>query len=433
MLLGINLNTVVAQNPDKGQNSRSLIIDNSPTEINHFIGIPDSLWVILDESATPLWSNDSIQNYILVDPIETTSYILYVLQDTDTIEQLSFDVIVENIIDFAFDTVCVGTPTTFINTSIVSDSITDIIWDTDGDAQFDDGEGNVITYLFPIGGTYLSGMRVYFKNSPMQIVYNAVPVGDKPKVDFTYNGLCVGSYTNFLDESTVEIGELDSYHWDLGDGNIKNGASTQHVYNLPDTFQVTLSVKSNIGCVDSTKKDVTIVAPEAIEMETSTGTVINNGDTVYFTQGQTITIEIMNPGDYDSTIWYNDDRAESIIIAEEGNYSVEAFKYSCSSSIGFVASYGSTPPQPVGENVMNLITPNGDGFNDYWIVNDPEITFPITVNIYNRSGNQVFSSSNYGNDWDGQFDGNPLPQATYYYIIEDANKNILKGAVTIIR
>ncbi len=82
---------------------------------------------------------------------------------------------------------------------------------------------------------------------------------------------------------------------------------------------------------------------------------------------------------------------------------------------------------------MNLFTPNGDGINDYWIVNDPDIISPFKVNIYNRSGKQVYANNDYTNTWTGQYDGNPLPQATYYYIIEDGSGVVFKGAVTIIR
>ncbi len=82
---------------------------------------------------------------------------------------------------------------------------------------------------------------------------------------------------------------------------------------------------------------------------------------------------------------------------------------------------------------MNLFTPNGDGINDFWIVNDPDITSPFKVNIYNRSGKQVYANNDYKNTWIGQYNGNPLPQATYYYIIEDVSGKVFKGAVTIIR
>jgi len=82
---------------------------------------------------------------------------------------------------------------------------------------------------------------------------------------------------------------------------------------------------------------------------------------------------------------------------------------------------------------MNLFTPNGDGFNDVWFVNTTDILFPIKVTVYNRYGGTVYFSDNYQNDWDGYYKGNPLPQATYYFVIEDSNGNFFRGPVTIIR
>ncbi|MCT4561884.1 MAG: gliding motility-associated C-terminal domain-containing protein [Crocinitomicaceae bacterium] len=84
--------------------------------------------------------------------------------------------------------------------------------------------------------------------------------------------------------------------------------------------------------------------------------------------------------------------------------------------------------------VPNLFSPNGDGINDYFEI--PEIgSYPNTkMTIINREGVIVFSSDNYQNDWDGTYQGNKLPEATYYYLVEFANfEKVYKGAITILR
>ena len=57
------------------------------------------------------------------------------------------------------------------------------------------------------------------------------------------------------------------------------------------------------------------------------------------------------------------------------------------------------------------------------------------INIYNRWGQLVFkSTSNYkGNEWDGTYNGTPLPFAVYYYTIDPINENCktYNGGVTI--
>jgi gliding motility-associated-like protein len=61
----------------------------------------------------------------------------------------------------------------------------------------------------------------------------------------------------------------------------------------------------------------------------------------------------------------------------------------------------------------------------------------LKVNVYNRWGGLVYHSDNYLNDWGGTYKGSPLPDGTYYYVIEAALpgglSSTLTGNVTIIR
>jgi len=89
----------------------------------------------------------------------------------------------------------------------------------------------------------------------------------------------------------------------------------------------------------------------------------------------------------------------------------------------------------VFRELPNTITPDGDGVNDVW--NIPEIdNYPdVTVLIYNRWGNEVFSSQGYQEPWDGTQNGNDLPTGSYFYIIDygEGSKENLNGSVNIIR
>ncbi|MEQ9063355.1 MAG: gliding motility-associated C-terminal domain-containing protein [Vicingaceae bacterium] len=68
------------------------------------------------------------------------------------------------------------------------------------------------------------------------------------------------------------------------------------------------------------------------------------------------------------------------------------------------------------------ITPNGDGRNDEWIIDNIEINQPNIVTIFSRWGQKVWSASNYNNStivWDGYGQsGNVLPDGTYFFTIE---------------
>lgn len=85
-------------------------------------------------------------------------------------------------------------------------------------------------------------------------------------------------------------------------------------------------------------------------------------------------------------------------------------------------------------SVPNTITPNGDGANDYWVIENIE-KFPNNeVEIFNRNGNSIYKSINYTNNWNGTYHGNNLPATTYYYVIDLNNgSGVLKGDLSIIR
>jgi len=78
--------------------------------------------------------------------------------------------------------------------------------------------------------------------------------------------------------------------------------------------------------------------------------------------------------------------------------------------------------------IYNGVTPNGDGINDYFII-DNLVYFPNNhVSIYNRWGRKVYETQGYdshGNVFKGIAEGSgvvgsgeKLPTGTYYYVIE---------------
>ena len=86
---------------------------------------------------------------------------------------------------------------------------------------------------------------------------------------------------------------------------------------------------------------------------------------------------------------------------------------------------------------MNAFTPNKDGFYDTWFITNGNCLKRAKVEVFNRYGSKVFESNDYKNDWDGTYKGKPLPDGTYYYVI---NYNLVnntsvtkKGSVTILR
>ena len=80
------------------------------------------------------------------------------------------------------------------------------------------------------------------------------------------------------------------------------------------------------------------------------------------------------------------------------------------------------------------ITPNGDGINDTWKINGLANCADCLVEVYNRWGQRVFSSTGYEQEWDGTYNNELLPAGTYYYVVDFKNgKPASKGAITIMK
>jgi len=84
--------------------------------------------------------------------------------------------------------------------------------------------------------------------------------------------------------------------------------------------------------------------------------------------------------------------------------------------------------------IPTLFTPNGDGIHDTWLIDGLDLYPDILVKIFNRWGQLLFESKGYSDAWDGTHNGNELPIAAYYYVIDLNNDtDPLNGSITIKR
>ncbi len=85
-------------------------------------------------------------------------------------------------------------------------------------------------------------------------------------------------------------------------------------------------------------------------------------------------------------------------------------------------------------DATNLLTPNGDGKNDKWVIRNLDAYPDNEIQIFDRTGRLVYTRRNYSNDWDGTMNGSPLGEGTYYYILKiQGGAKTAKGYITIIR
>ena len=87
--------------------------------------------------------------------------------------------------------------------------------------------------------------------------------------------------------------------------------------------------------------------------------------------------------------------------------------------------------------VPNAFSPNGDGVNDRFRFIPVGITSYEFFRIFNRWGEEIHSSTDFRNGWDGTIKGRPAPVDTYIWILRGKDLNgqtiLRKGTVTLVR
>lgn len=83
----------------------------------------------------------------------------------------------------------------------------------------------------------------------------------------------------------------------------------------------------------------------------------------------------------------------------------------------------------------NYMSPNGDGLNDFFTIENVALYADYSLTVYNEGGMEVFKVlNNYNNNWDGTFSGKQLPTGVYFYVFYNSKTGAeFKGALNIIK
>ena len=82
-----------------------------------------------------------------------------------------------------------------------------------------------------------------------------------------------------------------------------------------------------------------------------------------------------------------------------------------------------------------IFSPNGDTFNDTWIIQGVENYPDCTMIIYDGHGSKIYETRGYNNvnTWDGTYGGKSVPDGTYYYVFGCPNLRPATGNVLVVR
>jgi gliding motility-associated-like protein len=178
------------------------------------------------------------------------------------------------------------------------------------------------------------------------------------------------------------------------------------------------------GCPASVDFEITPQQPVLINIESLT-----QADCLYKTYGSA---EISVEGGVSpyNVSWSNGETSLQAVNLTPGDHTITVTdmnncKTTQSISIGFEEI-------TVVPEMNNAFSPNGDGYNDYWVIKNLEIFPENELVIINRWGNEVLTVNGYQNNWDGS----GLGEGTYFYMLKVkmcGGENTYSGYVTILR
>jgi gliding motility-associated-like protein len=228
-------------------------------------------------------------------------------------------------------------------------------------------------------------------------------------------------------ETTLSAINANSYQW-FKDGTEIFGATNQMYATIESG---TFSVNIDLGdCMTSASIDL-----ENVDFTSSIDVpemnIMDEGETLI----ATVTTDAINP----QFEWYLNDviipsaTSNSYEATQLGNYKVIITQTTgCIGSTEFLFSINE--PFPDVANIPNLISPNGDGINDTWVIPQEYVNGTnAEVMILSSQGEIVFQTNNYLNNWpENQLDFKGV-NPVYYYIITTQNQKTNKGSITVVK
>ena len=251
----------------------------------------------------------------------------------------------------------------------------------------------------------------------------------------------------------VEVLEPDTLLWEIDSTDVScfggsdgaadllvTGGVKPYFYQWKDTLDMVISTNEDLTNVSAGHYTVqvtdfnscvidgyvTILQPDSIQIfDTAYSTTcLENND------GK-IEIEVIGGVGGYTYQWSNGEVSQNIMDLASGTYTVEVRDFNNCPQYDTVFV-----PKSLVDCIdpPNAFTPDGDGYNDTWVIDNIQNYEGARITIFNKWGKILYESDQSYEPWDGRVNGKALPSATYYYYI-DLNRDgrIYKGPLTIVK
>lgn len=254
-------------------------------------------------------------------------------------------------------------------------------------------------------------------------------VGELHQVFVTDQNGCVGMDSKYvLPLSIPEMG-LDPVHTVCDNAGLVLDAGAGYNYYLwsdGSTDQIITPKTPGVYTVEVS--DGCFIMNDTVQVNFMPSPVVAGVDSTYFKQ---LTIQVTGgtlPYEYQLNFgrWQDDPTFTNL---ENGHHQfVVRDVNGC--SVEYEVDYTSF----IEITIPPFITPNGDGYNDTWVIPGIERTPQSEIRIYDRFGKLLANYKATDPAWDGTYQGKPLPTDSYWYVLEIKPGNrIIKGYLTLKR
>lgn len=335
--------------------------------------------------------------------------------------------------DFTFDADCSLNPEiTFTNTSSSPDnSVLSSQWDF-GNGMTSTEDNPVVTLPQPTGNTIT--LIVSTSSNCYDTLVRVVDANVLPQPNFDYTPNCIDEPINFTNTSSIANGTPLEFEWFFSNGQTSTATNPSTSFSSSGGHSVILIAKSNNGCADTIVKDVTVYPFPNLPIITSNSPVECPGNDFIF-EGNAVSGASYF---WSGPLGFESNNRENTLIASEeniGDYSLYITVNGCPSDVAFVTLSIEGKTIPLVEDFPNIITPNGDGMNDFIDMNEYfSSCLPFKIEIFNRWGNLVFTQEAEGAVFDGkdQQSGANLSDGIYFYKLT-YGEEVRHGYITIAR
>jgi gliding motility-associated-like protein len=219
----------------------------------------------------------------------------------------------------------------------------------------------------------------------------------------------------------------ESYQW-YKDGTAISGATSQ-MYSTNEAG--TYSVSIDLGNCEANASIDLENSGFASNIDVSGTNVIQEGETLV----ATVTTDAINP----VFEWYYN--GSLITSATSNSYEASAlgsYKVIVNQTSGCVSSsefdFILMEAFPNVAKIPNLISPNGDGINDTWVIPQDYVSGTNTeVIVLSSQGKIVLQTNDYQNNWPQNQLNFKEVNPVFYYIITTQDQKTHKGSITVIK